>query len=136
MFNAYNFLTTVHFRVNKLLSVTPFILKVTCYKVLVWIWNCFWTHSNITKVMWRAKVRFSKVLMLLVCYFICITHYFSILFNIVKDYFICISTFQKIFININLIWHFNILRLEEVKQFEEPSSVTPGTMLGHETSFF
>ena len=35
MLNAYDFLT-VHFRVNKLFSsVTPFILKVTCYKKFV-----------------------------------------------------------------------------------------------------
>ena len=97
MFNVHNFLTTVHFRVNKLFSsVTPFILKVTFYKKLVWIWNCSWTHSNITKTMWRAKVSFSIVLMLiLIWYFICITHYFWTLFKCSKRLFYPHFNFSK-----------------------------------------
>ena len=97
IFNVHNFLTTVHFRVNKLFSsVTPFILKVTCYKKLVWIWNCSWTHSNITKTMWRAKVSFSIVLMLiLIWYFICITHYFWTLFKCSKRLFYPHFNFSK-----------------------------------------
>lgn len=102
MFSVYNFLTTVHFRVNKpFSSVTPFTLKVTCYKKLVWIRKCSWTHSNITKIMRRAKLSFSTVLMLIL-----LLHMYNIIFqhfsNIVKDHFICISIFQKIFMNLTL----------------------------------
>lgn len=82
MFNVYNFLTTFHFRVNKpFSSVTPFTLKVTCYKKLVWIRNCSWTHSNITKIMWRAKLSFSTVLMLIL-----LLHMYNIIFSTLFKY--------------------------------------------------